>query len=101
VVEISPNAAGYGWFMEAMAAQDEEFRPGPPGGTAGTPQVAVPGGPAAARMDLLTVVLHEMGHLAGRADVGASGQVDDLMSETLTPGTRRVDALDQVFGHGF
>jgi hypothetical protein len=51
-------------------------------------------------MDLLTVVLHEMGHLAGLADVGASGHADDLMAGTLTPGTRRVDALDAVFGCG-
>jgi hypothetical protein len=70
------------------------------GGTAGTPLVAIPGGPAAGKMDLLTVVLHEMGHLAGRADVGASGYADELMAETLAPGTRRVDALDAVFSHG-
>ena len=33
----------------------------------------------------------------GLADEGASGHADDLMAETLAPGTRRVDALDQVF----
>jgi hypothetical protein len=96
VVEISPNAAGYGWFVDATPLQDEEFRPG----AAGTPLLARPGTTAAGKMDLLTVVLHEMGHLAGRADVAASGHADDLMAEALAPGTRRVDALDTVFGEG-
>jgi hypothetical protein len=100
VAGISPNAAGYGWFVDTTPLQDEEFSTGGPGGTAGRSLVAQPGNPAAGKMDLLTVVLHEMGHLAGRADVGAPGLADDLMAETLTPGTRRVDALDQVFGHG-
>jgi hypothetical protein len=92
-VEISANAAGYGWFVDATPLRDEEFSPGAPG----SPLVALPGGPAAGQMDLLTVVLHEMGHLAGRPDVGAQGHADDLMAETLAPGTRRVDALDKVF----
>jgi hypothetical protein len=93
VVQISPNAAGYGWFVDTTPMRDEEFSPGAPG----SPLVAIPGGPAGGKMDLLTVVLHEMGHLAGRPDVGAAGHADDLMAETLAPGTRRVDALDRVF----
>jgi hypothetical protein len=96
VVEISPNAAGYGWFVDATPLQDEEFSRG----ATGMPLAALPGSPAAGKMDLLTVVLHEMGHLAGGADLGASGHADDLMAETLAPGTRRVDALDAVFSHG-
>jgi hypothetical protein len=93
VVEISPNAAGYSWFVDATPLQNEEFHPGAPG----SPLVALPGSPAAGKIDLLTVVLHEMGHLAGRPDVNAPGHADDLMAETLAPGTRRVDALDKVF----
>jgi hypothetical protein len=48
-------------------------------------------------MDLLTTVLHEMGHLAGLPDMGGSGQDGDLMSESLAPGVRKTQALDQVF----
>jgi hypothetical protein len=92
-VAISADAAGYGWFVDTTPLRDEEFRTAAPG----SPLVAGPGSPAAGKMDLLTVVLHEMGHLAGRPDVGASGHSDDLMAEALAPGTRRVDALDQVF----
>jgi hypothetical protein len=48
-------------------------------------------------MDLLTVVLHEMGHLAGRPDEAGDPSGGDLMAEFLAPGVRRTRALDQVF----
>jgi hypothetical protein len=57
--------------------------------------VALPGSPAAGREDLLTTILHEMGHLAGSPD-GASG----LMAGALGLGTRDLGALDQVFAQG-
>jgi hypothetical protein len=79
-VQISAAAAGYGWFVDPTPGQDEEF-------AGGTAMVARPGGPAAGRMDLLTAVLDEMGQLAGAGAV------------TLAAGTRRVDALDQVFSN--
>jgi hypothetical protein len=50
-------------------------------------------------VDLLTAVLHEMGHLAGLGDESTSGHAGDLMAETLAPGMRRVDALDELFAH--
>jgi hypothetical protein len=48
-------------------------------------------------MDLLTVVLHEMGHLAGRPDEAGDPAGADLMAEFLAPGVRRTQALDLVF----
>jgi hypothetical protein len=95
-VEISPNAAGYGWFVDPTPQRDEEFRPGAPG----SPLVALPGGPVAGKMDLLTVILHEMGHLAGRPDVDGSGSGSDLMADLLTTGVRRTQDLNQVFASG-
>jgi hypothetical protein len=86
-VVISPDAAGYGWYVDAAAAGDSAF--GGPG--AG-------GALAAGRMDLLTVVLHEMGHLAGRPSAGGAATGGDLMAEFLAPGVRRAEALDAVFG---
>jgi hypothetical protein len=84
-VYIDAAGAGYGWFVDATPWKDEEFAGGR----------ALANGPAAGKMDLLTVVLHEMGHLAGKDD-----QTDGngLMAESLFPGTRRTDALDSVFG---
>jgi hypothetical protein len=93
-VVISPNAAGYGWFLDPTPLQDEEFVAGRPG----TPLTARPGTAAGGEMDLLTVVLHEMGHLAGKKDDGGAGAADDLMATFLAPGVRRTDALDAVFG---
>jgi hypothetical protein len=87
-VLISADAAGYGWFADASAGSDAAFAPGGPGS------------PAAGKMDLLTAMLHEMGHLAGLPDDGASGSPGDLMADALAPGARKTAALDQVFAHG-
>jgi hypothetical protein len=72
-VQISGTAAGFGWYT-------------------GTAPGSSPAG--SGRMDLLTTVLHEMGHLAGLPDTTSS---DGLMAEYLSPGVRHTDALDQVF----
>ena len=88
---LSADAAGHGWFADGTPLADEEFAPGGPD----SPQVALPGSPAAGKEDLLSVVLHEMGHLAGLPDRDGGG--DGLMAEFLAPGVRRTGALDQVF----
>jgi VCBS repeat-containing protein len=90
-VTISADAAGYGWFADASAGSDAAFAPGVPG----SPLVALPGSLAAGKEDLLTAVLHEMGHLAGRADSDSG-----LMAAALAAGTRDTLALDQVFSQG-
>ena len=87
-VLISADAAGHGWFADATPLADGEFAPGAPG----SPLVALPGSPAAGKEDLLTAVLHEMGHLTGRLDSGTG-----LMEGALGLGTRDLGALDQVF----
>jgi hypothetical protein len=82
-VLIDQDAAGNGWFVDATPRADEEFADG----------VALPGGEAEGRVDLLSAVLHELGHLAGLRDVDGGG----LMGGELGVGTRRADALDAVF----
>jgi hypothetical protein len=94
-VVIDANAAGYGWFVDPTPLSDEEFARNGTGALAATP-----GGPAAGRMDLLTVMLHEMGHLAGRRDLSTAGHANSLMDDALAPGLRRTDALDAVFAGG-
>src|SRR5262249_19772933 len=79
------DAAGHGWFVDATPLADEEFAPGSPSAT-------LPGSAAAGREDLLTAVLHEMGHLAGSPDADTG-----LMAGALRLGTRDLGALDQVF----
>jgi hypothetical protein len=52
-------------------------------------------------MDLLTVVMHELGHTAGLADLYDVEAEDDLMYGWLEAGERRTAheaAVDSVFG---
>ncbi len=65
-VTIDDDAAGWGWFVDATPADDSDLDAG------------------AGRMDLLTVVTHEIGHVVGyeHADEG-------LMAPTLDPGVRQ------------
>jgi hypothetical protein len=79
---IDRTAAGYGWFVDPTPADDSEFADavGP------YSLAAVNGGPAANRVDLLTAVMHEMGHELG---FGHSSS-PDVMYPTLPLGTRRL-----------
>ena len=56
------------------------------------------------RIDLLTAVMHELGHVLGHNDLAPSSHHDDLMSATLAPGVRHTSytsAVDAIFGpHG-
>jgi hypothetical protein len=82
-VWIDADAGGFGWFIDATPSDDAEF-------SAAT-RSATLASPAWGRMDLLTVVLHEVGHLFGLQDVPDGGDV--LMAETLLPGARRLPGL--------
>src|SRR5262249_44702770 len=88
-IYLDANAAGWGWFVDPTPHDDSEFTtPGDQG--------------ERNRMDLLTVLEHELGHL-----LGFEHETDGLMAQTLTVGTRRdpssggnlfdVAALDRVF----
>jgi hypothetical protein len=71
MIWLDDNAAGWGWFVDRTPHNDSEFtRRGNQG--------------EKNRMDLLTVLEHEVGHLLGY-DHEATG----LMQETLGAGTRR------------
>jgi hypothetical protein len=86
-IELDPNADGYGWFVDPSSTGSAEFAPAGNHLQADTPQ-------AETHMDLLTVVAHELGHIAGLPDVDSS--VDDLMSATLATGERRLPTTADV-----
>ena len=61
-----------------------------------------PGAPTPDKMDLLTVVEHEMGHELGLPDVDPTSNPTDLMASTLATGVRRQPStqdVDAVFAH--
>jgi hypothetical protein len=71
VVLIDATADGYGWFMDPTAS------------------------PSANQVDLLTVVMHEMGHALGLPDITTPGSTD-LMAQALAAGIRRLPSLADV-----
>jgi hypothetical protein len=88
LIQIDDTAAGDGWFVDPTPFTNEEFD--------GSGH-ALPGSAAAGRMDLLTVVLHELGHLTGHTDLNPALFPDQLMTATLNPSVRRA-VVDKVFG---
>ncbi|HZN33958.1 MAG TPA: hypothetical protein VFB80_09075, partial [Pirellulaceae bacterium] len=86
VVTLDATAGGYGWFVG----------PGLPGDAAFDDVVAPEefhagsDSPAFGRMDLLTVVAHELGHVLGLSDLDPQVAPHDLLTETLAPGVRRL-----------
>jgi hypothetical protein len=82
---IDVDAAGYGWFVDRTPAADREFAP-----VGVDAQLEVLQGDASERIDLLTVLAHELGHLAGREDLDPATHAHDLMAATLGIGIRRM-----------
>ena len=85
-IVIDPTAGGFGWFVDPTPLNDSEFADR----IAPTELMAGPGSPAAGRMDLLTVVMHELGHVVGLNDVNTAAHPFDLMATDLAAGVRRL-----------
>jgi CSLREA domain-containing protein len=75
-ITLDADAAGYGWYVDPtpQCHDDDLFDD---------------------RMDLLTAVMHEMGHLLGLAHAEDSLS-DEVMAETLTLGQRRLPNASDV-----
>ena len=85
-VLIDADAAGYGWFVDQTPWEDSEFtQPGDQG--------------EQGRIDLLTTVVHELGHVLGLDDLDPVGHSDELMAAVLPTGIRRLPETEGR-GHG-
>jgi hypothetical protein len=80
-ITLDLDAAGHGWFIDATPYDNSEFLP------TSDPNVwvAKPGSSADGKMDMLTVLLHEYGHVLG---LDHSADANDLMGANLQPGVR-------------
>ncbi len=83
-IVIDINAAGRGWFIDSTPSADEEFNI-----LLSSSDARASSGPAVDRVDLLTTVMHEFGHLLGFDDHSDSG----LLADTLPIGVRRTLTL--------
>ncbi|HKY30898.1 MAG TPA: LEPR-XLL domain-containing protein, partial [Candidatus Polarisedimenticolia bacterium] len=80
---IDAGAAGRGWFVDPTPSDSSEYTAGPEGVLAARPGTAADG-----RFDLLTTVLHEVGHALGLRHSDEGGQAPELMAAVLVQGQR-------------
>jgi hypothetical protein len=93
-IVIDRDASGRGWFVDQTPLSDSEFS------FDQALDVLVAGSTSSAfgKVDLLTALSHEMGHMLGLPDVVSSGGTSTLMSATLAIGVRRLpNVSDLIF----
>ena len=86
-IVFSPDAAGSGWFVDSTPKDSSEFNMSPTdSGTAINSDLKK-------QVDLLTVFIHEIGHVLGLVHVGND---HDIMSSVLETGVRRLPTHDDI-----
>ncbi len=85
-IVIDDDAAGHGWFIDPTPLGDSEFATA----LSATRLRTDPSGAPAGDMDLLTTLMHEMGHALGLDDLYGGAQADELMYGALVTGERRL-----------
>jgi CSLREA domain-containing protein len=91
LVLVDGDAQGKGWFIDATPQSDSEF-----GAATGTRRYTDPMSTPAGHVDLLTAIMHEMGHKLGLDDSYAKKDRDNLMYGYLTVGERRIPSRGQA-----
>jgi hypothetical protein len=86
-LKFDATAAGYGWYIDLVPMDDDEFDVPVPGRELQTTEYSVAHGRG---VDLLTVVMRQLGavYLQGKSRIPK--QLEPLMQNTLLPGVRRL-----------
>jgi len=92
-VDISVSGGGYGWFVDVTPLDDAEFPSADATRLLSTSNLAPAG-----HFDLLTTVVHEMGHLLGLDDRYDTASRNDLMFGSITFGERRLPYSGEAAG---
>lgn len=79
---IDADAAGFGFFVDRTPGDDIEFL------TAARE--------AAGRVDLLTVIIHELAHVLGLPDISADLDPDHILADRLPVGVRRTPSEEDL-----
>lgn len=89
---VDRDAVGYGWFVDATPGDDLEF-------SLMRDQTSLVAGvrsDAYGKFDLLTVVMHEMGHFLDLDDLDPLAHPHDLMTASIPLSVRRLPADSQL-----
>jgi hypothetical protein len=89
---ISPNADGNGWYIGTDKDSYAQFNHILSSGR----MLTSPSKIAAGRMDLLTCILHEMGHILGLKDLNKKSDRNNIMYGKLPVGERRLPTKEDV-----
>jgi hypothetical protein len=95
-VVIDANAGGRGWFVDSTPGLDEEFVRD----SNGTYRAVA--SQAKGKIDLLSVIAHELAHQLGFHDLNAATAPNSLLAESLPASVRRAtkENVDDLFANG-
>ncbi|HLQ75904.1 MAG TPA: matrixin family metalloprotease, partial [Terriglobia bacterium] len=93
-IKIDPNADGFGWFIDSTPQDNSEFVED------GNTLRAKEGSDADGRVDLLTVLTHELGHYLGLSHTDGTNESTAFMQSGIRPGIRRLPGDDSIVEGG-
>jgi len=94
LVRVDKSAGGNGWFIDTTPQDDAEFTYV----VSGTHRYTTSAGTPAGRIDLLTAIIHELGHEIGLSDSYLMLNQSSVMYGYLVKGERRLPFQGQAVG---